>query len=279
MKQISPTVSIIVSFYNCEQYITSAVESVLEQTFGDFECIIIDDASSDGSQKILEKLAEKDTRIQYIRNPINKGKAYNCNLWISLAKGKYIALMDGDDIALPKRLEKQVSFLEHHSDIDIVGTNQTLIDEDGAVIGEVIKPTSTEDITKYAFLFQAMNHPTIMARQSLFVNMRYREEYSEFEDADLFMRIFLAGYKWYNLPEKLYLYRIHSWNVNNKSTRWKALRYFQCQKDIIQTYSYVPSLKERVFMYGYLITGFLLNFNQQRSLQRYIKESFFQKNW
>lgn len=277
MKSNTPTISVIMTFYNCATYVWKAIESILGQTFWDFELIIIDDASSDHSQEVVKKYQAQDFRIQYIKNDFNKGKAYNCNLWLTLSKGTYIAIMDGDDISLSERFEKQLKLFEENPKLDIVWTFQTLIDEKDEKIWETTKPISTKDIAKNAFLFQAMNHPTILVKAEVIKKLWYREEYSEFEDNDLFMRMFFSGYKWYNIPENLYQYRIYSWNVNNKMTRWKALKYFKCQRDVLKLCNHKINLKERMFMYGYLITWLLLNSVQQRWLQKKVKDILYPK--
>ena len=100
--------------------------------------------------------------------------------------------MDGDDVSLPTRLEEEFLFLESHSDIDVVGTQQILIDSDGKEFGELHKPVSSEEISKAKILFQPMNHPTMLIRADVLRRFRYREKYGEFEDNDLYTRLFLA---------------------------------------------------------------------------------------
>jgi glycosyltransferase involved in cell wall biosynthesis len=270
-----PLISVIMTFYNCENYLDLSILSILNQTFSDFELIIIDDASTDNSESVVTKYLQGDPRIIYIKNDANKWIVANLNFWISISRWQYIARMDGDDISLIDRLQKQLSILESNPEIDIVWTQQSLIDSSGNVVWELLKPVSTIEITKNAFLFQVMNHPTLLGKKSIFDKFQYREEFREFEDTDLFMRMFLSGVQWYNLPEKLYLYRIHPNNVHNKSTRSKAIKFYRCQKEIVKMNNYRLSLKEIVFMYGYLITGYLLTPKQQRWFQKFLKSKLY----
>ena len=108
----SPMISVIMSTYNRENYLPAAMESILNQTYTDFEFIIIDDASTDNTAKLLQEYQEKDSRIVVISNPQNLGYNKNLTTGFKLAKGKYLARMDDDDISLPTRFEKQVDFLE-----------------------------------------------------------------------------------------------------------------------------------------------------------------------
>src|SRR5215204_4839876 len=128
-----PAVSVVLPAYNCEKYIAKAIESVLRQTFTDFEFIIINDGSSDRTEEIIRSFS--DPRILYQVNKINKGLVYTLNKGIDNAKGRYIARMDGDDIALPERFEKQFEYLQLNKEVDILATVVILIDENEIVSG------------------------------------------------------------------------------------------------------------------------------------------------
>ena len=113
------SVSILMPVYNAEPYLSEAIQSMLNQTYTDFELIILDDCSTDRSADVVQTFS--DTRIVYHRNDVNYGLANNLNTGIKLAKGKYIARMDGDDISLPERIERQMQFLSIHPEVDLVG--------------------------------------------------------------------------------------------------------------------------------------------------------------
>ena len=113
----SPKISVVMPVLNGEKYLAEAIESILNQTFQDFEFIIVDDGSTDQTPEILRSYANKDSRIQIVTNPINRGIGYSRNRGIALSRGEYIANMDADDLCLPERFEKQVRFLDSHPDI------------------------------------------------------------------------------------------------------------------------------------------------------------------
>ena len=146
-----PLVSVIMSVYNGEKYLVQAIDSILNQTYQNFEFIIIDDCSTDNSSHILQEYAQKDSRIKIIKKEKNigiKGFIKNLNLGISIAKGKYIARMDADDISLPERFQKQVDFLENNPEITLVGAQLNLINEQNKITGEAIAALQHRDIVK-----------------------------------------------------------------------------------------------------------------------------------
>src|SRR5213082_3006291 len=131
---MSPVVSVLMPVYNAQRYLPAAVESILGQTFRDFEFIIIDDGSTDRSGEILRKFAAEDPRIKLISRP-NTGYVVALNEALSCASGEFVARMDADDISLPTRFERQVAYLREHTDCVLVGTNVITMDSDGAMIG------------------------------------------------------------------------------------------------------------------------------------------------
>src|SRR4051812_26679567 len=125
----SPTVSVLMAVYNGEQYLREAVNSILSQTFKDFEFIIIDDGSTDRSPELLASYARADSRVKLISRP-NKGLTKSLNEGLHAARGEFVARMDGDDISLPERFERQVSYLREHPEVVLVGSRVEFIDPD-----------------------------------------------------------------------------------------------------------------------------------------------------
>jgi len=207
-----PRVTVILPVYNTERYVHQAIDSILAQTFENFEFIIIDDGSTDGSADIIAQY--KDQRIRFIRKPRNEGLVSALNLGIELALGEYIARMDADDIALPERLEKQVAFLDSHPDVVVVGTKAWRIDPAGKIIESMISVTRWEDVHRY--LRSGANrliHSSVMMRTEIVRKIGgYREQFRHAEDIDLWLRILEHG-KICNLSEKLMLYRSNSSGV------------------------------------------------------------------
>lgn len=203
-------VSIIMGIYKMiekENLVKLAIDSILNQTYKDFEFIICDDGSNDGTYEMVKNLTKNDSRVILIKNNQNKGLAYSLNHCLSIAKGKYIARMDADDISMPDRLEKQIKFLDQHLEYAVVGCNLLFID-DRDIWGKRIL---AEKPTKKSFLFTSpFCHPAIVMRKEILDkvnNYKVEKITRRAEDYDLFMRIYANGYKGYNIQEFLYQFR------------------------------------------------------------------------
>ena len=205
-----PKVSVIMPVYNGEKYLKEAIDSILCQTYSDFEFIIINDCSADGSENIV--LSYNDDRIVYIKNEENSGVARSLNVGLEKACGEYIARMDADDIALPDRFEKQVNFLDTHSEYGVCGCNIEKFSENEE------RPFlfSTEnDSIKIDLLFDsAVPHPGVMMRKSLGKDLYYDAHYEQAEDFELWTRL-IKKTQICNLPEILLKYRVHDFQVSN----------------------------------------------------------------
>lgn len=198
-------VSVVMPVYNTEKYIGEAIASVLEQTFSDFELLIIDNKSSDKTIEIIKSYT--DPRIRLIENEQNEGLIYSLNLGLKEAKGTYIARMDADDICFPERLKKQVEFLNENSDITVLGTAHRILGTET----EVHHPKFDEEIKLQLFRKSAFTHPSVMMRKNDLDlnNLRYRDEYKYAEDYGLWTDIAGVGLKLANLEDVLLDYRHH----------------------------------------------------------------------
>ncbi len=216
-----PMVSVIMSIYNQwnKEYLRDSILSVLGQTFSDFEFIIYNDGSDEDMRRHLLTYAELDPRIVIIDNPVNHGLAYSLNTCIDVAKGKYLARMDDDDICEPNRFQVQVDYLESHSEVSFVGCNAKLINDEG-VWGHREMP---EDPGKNSFLrFSPYIHPTVMIRREIFdTHSAYRssKETWRCEDYELFMRLMKLGHRGHNIQQELFRYRED--NVSYKKRKMK----------------------------------------------------------
>lgn len=209
IEDTSSLVSVIIPCYNAEKYVESAVRSIMSQTYKNLEIIVTDDCSTDGTFAILEKLADEDNRIKLFKNETNLKIVKTLNNMVLLANGKYIARMDADDISLPKRIEKQVEFLEGDPDIAFCGTNAVIIDENGRKIGKTSLPLSSEDNKFFLQFYSTFFHPTVMIRSEIYKHNLYDEDFLYAEDYELWTRlIFSENLKGVNLPERLFEYRI-----------------------------------------------------------------------
>jgi glycosyltransferase involved in cell wall biosynthesis len=218
-----PAVTVILPAFNAQQYIESACQSILEQTFRDFEFIIINDGSTDNTLAILQELARKDPRIKLISRA-NTGYVVALNEGIALAQGEFIARMDADDISLPMRFEKQVAYLRANLDCVMLGTNVVQMDHAGALIGPMPDIAFGHDGLNHALLRRGwpIVHPTIMARTSAIKSVGgYVPELCPNEDHDLFLRLAEVG-RIENLTEILLHYRKHAASISSKDPERNA---------------------------------------------------------
>lgn len=198
-------VSIIMAIYNSDpNKFKRAIESILNQTYRNFELIICDDGSENGIDDYIHQY--NDERIIFIKNERNLGLACSLNHCLQVASGEYIARMDDDDISGVTRIEKQVEFLNRHSEYSIVGSAIWLIDEGGIWGEDYLKEIPNKKDLLYGVVHV---HPTIMVRKEAYDFVQgYRVSWKteRTEDYDLYMRLYAAGYKGYNLQEKLFYY-------------------------------------------------------------------------
>jgi len=213
MSKNNPIVSVVMSVYNGETYLHEAIESILNQTYSDFEFIIIDDGSEDNSLAIIKKYQKQDKRIKLISRE-NKGLIASLNEGISYAKGKYIARMDGDDISSLDRLQEQVGFLESNSHIDMCGSYIQLFD-DTKSLQEWQYPTSDEDIKLMLMFISPFAHPSVMIKTSVFKNFKYTD-FTHIEDYKLWVDMALGGCKMSNIDKVLLKYRYHDNQISQK---------------------------------------------------------------
>ncbi|MBE6741320.1 MAG: glycosyltransferase family 2 protein [Ruminococcaceae bacterium] len=211
-----PKVSVLMGAYNCAEYVEEAIDSVLNQTFKDFEFIIVNDGSSDNTAEIVKEFEIKDDRIVFIENDRNHGLAYTLNHGLEYVKGEFIIRMDGDDISKPNRFERLLEAMDENPDYDVIGSACDLFDKTG-VWGEVslnYKPNKLD-----AFYAMTVSHATvIMKTESLRAVGGYdiETDKARAEDYDLWCRMVLNGYKLMSIPDKIYQVR---WDRDNYYSR------------------------------------------------------------
>lgn len=198
-----PKISVIMGVYNGSKKIQASVESILKQTFNDFEIIICDDGSTDDSIEIIQKLAIKDTRIRLISNPYNMGLAKTLNNCLNDARGEYIARMDDDDISHQDRFEKQVKFLDSHQEYAVIGTSRNMYDDYG-IWGTNINEGERTYLDIY--LGRTFVHPSVMLRKNAILSVggyTTGTETERTEDFDLWCKLYEKGYIGFNLSDVL----------------------------------------------------------------------------
>ena len=211
----SPKISVVMPVLNGEKYLAEAIESILNQTFQDFEFIIVDDGSTDQTPEILRSYANKDSRIQIVTNPINRGIGYSRNRGIALSRGEYIANMDADDLCLPERFEKQVRFLDSHRDIAVLGTAYIRVDEIKKKQLKIQNPDLPGRV-RWGLIFGCpISNPSVMMRRYLFddPSLRIEEDVPPAEDYDLWVKV-AQTHRIANLKDGLVFYRWHQSNAS-----------------------------------------------------------------
>ena len=219
---MQPLVSIILPAYNCEAYLQQTINSLLQQTYTNFELLIINDGSTDSTFEIINSYT--DSRIQLIQNDGNKGLIYSLNNGFELAKGKYIARIDADDICLPERIEKQVNWLEQNPSTAVVASTIQFINEKNVVTGfwDLDRKTITKEVIKKAMLWECcIAHPSVMIRSSIIKNYKYNSYQKHIEDYDLWLQLLADNFVIEKINEPLLLYRVDQQSVTGSVHRNK----------------------------------------------------------
>lgn len=215
-------VSVVMPVFNAGVYLREAVESILAQTFEDFEFIIVDDGSTDDSPEILREYARRDPRIQ-IFSQENRGVIEALNRGFGVAQGRYIARMDADDVALPDRLRWQVEYLERHDRVGLLGGAVSLIDHSGAPLGVVQHPETDAEIRATLGKHNCFTHPAVLLRRAVVEEMHcYRRAFVHAEEYDLWLRM-AERCQMANLPDPVLRYRIHEGQVSSGNLRAQVL--------------------------------------------------------
>lgn len=218
----NPKISVLITVYNGERFLSQTIESVLSQIFKDFELIIVNDGSKDNTENIIKEYMKKDKRIIYLKNKMNRGydNLHNViNMGLEIAKGRYIARLDADDLCYPERLEVQYNYLEKNKDIFLLGASAEVIDVDGNKVGEIIKKSLPPEILKLRIAFSnPLIHSTIMFRNEGFKYLNRNEHF-------FYFYLLINGKKIRNLKRKLIKYRINPYGLMSKYANLKKNKY------------------------------------------------------
>ena len=235
---MNPFLSVIMSVHNERIFVKDAIDSILNQSYDNFEFIIVDDASDVETADICEKYASKFSKIKLIRNENNLGLTRSLNIGLKHAKGKYIARMDADDISLPDRFTTQIEYLESTPDIGLVGSFYDEIDEKGLVIRKNVNfPTEPIIIHWRLFFENPIPHPPIMMRNNLIDELNgYNENVKYSQDYELFSRLRMKT-KISNIPEVLYRWRIHKKSISNVKKNTQRKIAMSISKQILENVS------------------------------------------
>lgn len=202
-------VSILMGIYNCADTLDEAIESIINQTYSDWQLIMCEDGSKDNTYEVAEKYVKSDPeRFVLVKNEQNMGLNYTLNRCLELAKGEYVARMDGDDISLPDRLQMEVDFLDSHPEYAIVSGSMILFDEEGdrGIDSNIEKP-QVKDFIKHSPFF---NHAPCMIRREAFLEVEgytVDKRLLRYEDCHLWYKLYGKGYRGYNFQEPIYKMR------------------------------------------------------------------------
>ena len=210
-----PFVSVLLPVYNSEKYLAEAIQSILDQSYQNFELLIIDDSSTDRSGEIAAAFEQADKRIRLLRHHSNQGLVAALNLGLDNARGDYIARMDADDISMPDRFQKQIEYMEVRPEIGILGCDVHYIDENGKLTNLPHFSFHGDLTIRWNLFFvNPFSHPTVMMRSSIIdrYKLRYDPSAEYVEDYEMWGRLLLVT-KGENLPEILLYYRVHGENI------------------------------------------------------------------
>ena len=247
---VNPVISVILPFYNNQKYLANAIESILNQTYKNFELLLLDDGSTDDSLKIALKYADSDPRVK-VHHHANMGLCKTLQKGVNLSTGQYIARMDGDDIAHPQRFELQINYLQQNPDCVVLGTALTVIDPDGDIIDQPKITLEHEKLVAELLQWRGSRicHPTVMMRTELIKLVGgYTQEY-HFEDVDLFLKLAQHG-KLANLSERLLFYRWHVTSISYTRNAAKIREIKQTIYNRVITELQLPTLDQETNLYS-----------------------------
>ena len=224
MKSSNPLVTVLMTVYNGEKFLSQAIDSILRQTYSEFELLIIDDCSNDNSVNIIKSYNDK--RIELVINENNLGQSITLNIGIKLAKGKYIARLDQDDVCFPNRLKHQIKYMESNH-CTILGTWAERINENSTVTGYIQHPTNNEIIINAMAINCPLSHSSIIMNKKDIISIgMYSDHFLIAMDWELWIRAAKNNFKFNNIPEYLVKIRFHEQQTskNNDALYYETLK-------------------------------------------------------
>ena len=262
---MKPDISVIMSVYNGETYLKEAIESVINQTFKNWELIVINDCSTDSTAQILEELSSRDERIKVHPNEVNLKLPTSLNKAISLCEGKYIARMDADDICLPQRLEKQFKFMEEHSDVALSSCRFMTVKNGVYMSGGAGGRCDNKALRAMLLVANPILHPGVICKAEVMKKFNYDTSLTCTEDLELWTRMAMANLKIEILPECLLFYRLHYKQITSTTLERQHTEVLK-----IQNKFYSSILKEMdEEMQKFYISG--IYFKENADIKKYLE--------
>ena len=227
----TPDISLIMSVYNGEDYLAEAIESVVNQTFTNWELVVINDCSTDSTAEILNKYALSDNRIKVHTNEVNLRLPSSLNKALTLVEGKYVARMDADDICLPDRLEKQYDFMEKNPDVALSSCRFITLKNNVYSSGGCGGKCDSESVKTLLLVTNPILHPGIIAKADVIKELKYDKEFTCTEDMELWTRFIMNGHKAKILPEYLMIYRLHDKQITQTTLEKQYKEIIRVQKN------------------------------------------------
>lgn len=258
--------------YNVADYIKDSIESILNQTFTNFELLIVDDGSTDQTVEIIKQYT--DQRIRLVQNGTNKGVTYTRNIALTEARGEFIAVLDSDDIAVENRLELQYNFFSKHPEIALCGGDAIIIDQNGMPTGERIdEPTGAENLKITLLFTNTYVNSTVMYKTSVLRELKGYRDYAPAEDYDLFTRI-ADVYAVDNIKEVLVKYRKHESNISSRQSANGALNVKRIKENQLASLGITPNKHLTDIHYSLLIYDYShFTFQEYLNLFTQLKEA------
>jgi glycosyltransferase involved in cell wall biosynthesis len=229
----SELISVIMPFYNAGKFLAMAIESILNQSYKNLEFIIINDGSTDGSDKLVTAFSDK--RIRYY-SAEHKGIVAQLNFGIDQSKGKFIARMDADDISHPERLQVEYDFLKANSNVSAVGSSYYRIDEKGNRLYKKRQLITHKECKFIAPINSPLLHPTLLTFKNVLIDLGgYSDNYNGIEDYDLFNRMINAGYKIANIDKYLFSYRLNKSHINSAAEKKQQSSIYSYGRELLKT--------------------------------------------
>lgn len=269
----SPAISVVMPAYNAADFITTAIESILSQSFRDFELIVVDDASTDATWRVIEAHSARDPRIRPMRNPANAKIARTLNNGIAVAAGRYVARMDADDWSYPDRLEKQFAFMEANCSVALSGGTIEVCDSALTPLNKRSYPRTDAEIREKMFFFSPFCHPSIICRtEAIRAAGGYNESLEVAQDYDLYFRVGRVG-ELANIEDCIHRLRTHgaSSSIRRGALQERNTLYIRL-KAIIE-YGYHMNRAARLYLALQYISSFLIPFRMKFWLFNLLRRS------